>query len=150
MALVIFPLMALASGTDTSVIYHADPKPLQIIQKEPVTNRDIYLPLAIDAAKEKGIEPEKLICIVDHEDPEWDPQRQSDVRYSFSDPKRGIKEGDREMSFSFGQWHVPDNKDISYEEIYSPEWNFNKIAEEIKNGNAHWRWKYTWKKCKDV
>ena len=90
-------------------------------------------------ALKHGIDPDKYLALIKCENKALDPNQQSNLRYSFSDPKRGIVKGERERSFGLLQAHLPDH-DITMAQATSAEWSLNWGAENIKAGRA-WMWK---------
>ena len=74
----------------------------------------------------------------------FDPTIQSQVRYSFTDPDRGIVEGEREESYGIAQIHLKDNPDISIEQATDMDFSIRFMAEEFSKGNQSWRWKLCW------
>lgn len=67
----------------------------------------------------------------------YQPSAQSDLLYSFTDERRGIYEGQREMSFGLAQWHLPDH-DITKEQAQDKDFALNRMAEAFSKGKASW------------
>lgn len=93
-----------------------------------------------DIAVLHGIDPDKYLALIKCENKALDPNAQSNLRYPFSDSKRGIVKGERERSFGLLQSHLPDHPDITMAQATSAEWSLNWGAEHIKAGRT-WMWK---------
>lgn len=78
----------------------------------------------------------KIDCETQHT---FNPKIQSDVRYKFSDSKRGIVLGQREQSYGIAQIHLLDHPDITYEQATDPYFSADFIA---KNWAKHSGWWY--------
>lgn len=63
-----------------------------------------------------------------------DPKQQSKHIYYFNSPKRGIVEGDRERSYGLAMIHLPDHKNITYEQATDAEFALDWMAREFKAG----------------
>ena len=91
-------------------------------------------------AQKHEIDPEKYYALISCENHDLDPNLQSNLKYKFSDPKRGIVKGAREESYGLLQIHKPDFPEITFEQMTSVDWSLDWGAKEIKEGRA-WRWK---------
>ena len=92
--------------------------------------------LAVQLAVERQIEPSTMLATLDCENQSWNPTQQSNIRYAFSDPKRGIVKGERERSYGLAMVHLPDHPDISYEEAIDPVFALTYMADEFAAGRA--------------
>ncbi len=68
------------------------------------------------------------------ENRDLNPKLQSGMRYKFSDPKRGIRIGDRERSFGLVQIHLPDHPEITYEQATNAEFSIEFMAKKFAQG----------------
>jgi hypothetical protein len=68
----------------------------------------------------------------------FDPKQKSNVRYNFSDPKRGIVKGEIEDSKGWCQLHKPDFKGTEAERE-SPEYCLNFIIKNWSHREMYWR-----------
>lgn len=86
-----------------------------------------------------GVSFERMYLIVECETAHTlDPNIQSMVRYSFSDSRRGIIEGEREMSYGLAQIHLPDHPTITLEQATDPDFSLNFMASELSKGHRLW------------
>ena len=65
------------------------------------------------------------------------PSIQSNIRYNFSDSKRGIVKGEREKSFGLAQIHLPDHPEVTYEQATNADFAIQFMAREISEGHAN-------------
>lgn len=72
----------------------------------------------------------------------FDPTIQSNVKYDFSDSRRGIVYGEREQSYGLAQIHLPDHPEVSYKQATDAKFSIEFIA---SNWKKHSGWWYTWK-----
>lgn len=107
----------------------------EVLTPEPTIEEQIR-----DIAVLHGINPDKYLALIKCENKDLDPNQQSNLKYNFSDPKRGIVKGSREISFGLLQAHLPDHPDITIAQATSAEWSLNWGAKHIKEGRA-WMWK---------
>lgn len=66
----------------------------------------------------------------------FNPTIQSNHRYNFNDPSRGIVKGEQERSYGIVQIHIPDH-DITIEQAQDPVFALNWMAEKWANGYPH-------------
>lgn len=74
----------------------------------------------------------------------FDPNIQSQWRYNYSDPKRGIVIGTQERSYGLGMYHLPDHPDMTEAMAKDPEYALNRMAREFSEGKKS-KW-YCWQK----
>ena len=86
------------------------------------------------AAEKHGADTTVMYDIVWAES-KWQ-NRQSDLHYTFTDPRRGIVEGDRERSYCYAQIHRPDHLHYTVEKLLDPEVCFDFLAREVARGNT--------------
>jgi len=53
---------------------------------------------------------------------------QSNYRYTFTNEKKGIRKGARELSFGIAQIHLPDHPDVTKEQALDPAFAINFMA----------------------
>lgn len=68
----------------------------------------------------------------------YHPAGQSQLRYTFSDPERGIYEGGIERSFGISQIHLPDHPHVSKAQAQDPDFSVEFMAKAFKEGNQSW------------
>ena len=68
----------------------------------------------------------------------FNPIIQSQVKYDFSSAKRGIVQGTQEMSYGLAQIHLPDHKNISYEQATDIDFSLDFMAHEYSLGHCIW------------
>lgn len=107
----------------------------EVLPVEPTIEEQIAL-----VAQKWGIDGGKFYAMIQCENIGFDPNKQSDLKYTFSDPKRGIVKGARELSFGLLQTHLPDHPNVTMAQATSAEWSLNWGAEHIKEGRT-WMWK---------
>jgi len=66
---------------------------------------------------------------------------QSYQLYRFSDPKRGIVKGQRELSYGLAQIHLPDHPEVTLQQATDPVFATDFIA---KNWTKHKTWWSCW------
>jgi len=64
---------------------------------------------------------------------------QSNLKYEFSDPSRGIYLGEQEKSYGIAMIHLPDNPAITKEQALDPIFAIEFITSEFSKGNQ-WKW----------
>lgn len=67
----------------------------------------------------------------------FDPTIQSNLRYTFSDPKRGIIKGERELSFGVVQISLPHHPYISKEQALDEDFALNYLADQLAKGKGN-------------
>lgn len=68
----------------------------------------------------------------------FNPQIQSEVKYNFSDHKRGIVKGEQEKSWGLAQIHLPDHPNITLEQATDIDFSLNFMAKEYSKGHNIW------------
>jgi hypothetical protein len=106
-----------------------------VLAPEPTTEDQIR-----DIAVLHGIDPDKYLALIKCENKALDPNQQSNLRYAFSDPRRGIVKGEREKSWGLLQIHLPDHPGVTMSQATSAEWSLAWGAQHIKDGHS-WMWK---------
>lgn len=84
-------------------------------------------------SKEYGVSETIMIDIIECES-SWGTTLQSKHHYSFSDPKRGIYEGERERSYGLVQISLPHHPNVTYEQAIDPEFAVDFLAKNIAAG----------------
>lgn len=79
----------------------------------------------------------KMMETIRCENRDLKPALQSGLYYQFSDPKRGIKIGERERSYGLVQIHLPDHPEVSYEQATDPEFSIEFMAKKFSQGRAY-------------
>lgn len=102
-------------------------EPLEIIDMTPMG-------IMHRAAVDNHIDEKEFIATMKCENVTMNPTLQSYALYTFSDPKRGIKKGEREKSYGPAQYHLPDHPDITYEQATDMEWAYNRAAQDWAKG----------------
>lgn len=93
-------------------------------------------------ARKYGINEARFRALILCEDRTMNPSKQSDLHYQFSDPRRGIVEGERERSYGLVQIHLPDHPEVSYVQAIDPDFSLNWAAQKISTGWTLWScWK---------
>lgn len=64
-----------------------------------------------------------------------DPDRQSEHRYTYDNPKWGTVAGERERSFGLAQIHLPSHPTITKAQATDPEWALEWMTKEFARGN---------------
>jgi hypothetical protein len=86
----------------------------------------------VELVKKEGklnnVDPQAMINLIDCEDTTWNPTQQSNSVYKPGN-RWGFPAGTREKSYGLAQIHLPDHKDISYEQATNPEFAIDFIAE---------------------
>jgi hypothetical protein len=103
---------------------------------ESIEANDTWMSLAHQIAVEANIEPRKFLEVLNCENDAWNPTRQSELHYKFSDARRGIVYGEQERSYGLAMIHLPDHPEISYEQATDGEWALRWMANEWKEGRA--------------
>ena len=68
----------------------------------------------------------------------FDTKIQSQVKYNFSAPSRGIVKGEQEKSFGLAQIHLPDHPKISYEQATDSDFAIEFMAQHYSKGKDIW------------
>lgn len=89
-------------------------------------------------AKKYDVSAEVMANIIKCENVGLDPKKQSNLIYDFSDERRGIIKGTREMSFGLSQIHLPDHPNVSYEEAINEDFALEFLAKNIKTNPEWW------------
>jgi len=88
-------------------------------------------------AEEYKVSKELMYKIMDCENPARDPELQSHVKYNFSDPKRGIIKGERELSWGLVQIHAPDWPEVSLEQATDAEFSIRFLAYHLSEDRGY-------------
>jgi len=75
-----------------------------------------------------------MINVILCENRELDPKLQSRLRYSFSDPSRGIYKGEREKSYGISQIHLPSHPNVTLEQATDTEFSVEFMAKAFSKG----------------
>lgn len=67
----------------------------------------------------------------------WDYDIDSKLRYTYSDPARGIYRGELEQSFGLAQIHLPHWPDITEEQAKDPVFALNFMAKKLATGKGY-------------
>lgn len=86
-------------------------------------------------AKEYGVSAEQVYQTVYCENNTHEPDRQSEHRYTYDNPRWGTVAGEREKSFGLIQLHLPSHPTITYEQATDPEWSLEWMVQQFANGN---------------
>lgn len=145
LSLIVLPLLAIAQPVDQVVLdqyaQKAQNAPIQSVIEEVVQVPEISIHDQIkQIGAYHGLNGEMFYNLVKCENVELDPNAQSELKYTFSDTKRGIIKGQVERSYGLAQIHAPDHPEITFEQMTSAEWSLNWMANEIKQGRS-WKWK---------
>lgn len=68
----------------------------------------------------------------------FNPQIQSQVKYNFSSPQRGIVKGEQEKSYGLSQIHLPDHPSVSLRQATDIDFSLNFLAENLSKGKDRW------------
>lgn len=116
------------------------------IQNEPETAlivgpsvTDIKAKIAYYASKYKVSEALMMSNVSCETAGTFDPKIQSQVKYSFSDARRGIVFGEQEQSYGLAMIHLPDNLSVTKEQATDPDFALDFMAKAFSNGE-YWRW----------
>lgn len=74
-------------------------------------------------------------CETDHT---FDTKIQSQVKYNFSAPVRGIVKGEQEKSFGLAQIHLPDHPNVSYSQAIDADFAIEFMAQHYSKGKDIW------------
>lgn len=85
-------------------------------------------------AKEYKVSQEVMINVIKCENRELDPKLQSRLRYSFSDPSKGIYKGEREQSYGLVQIHLPAHPSVTLEQATDVEFSIEFMAKAFSQG----------------
>lgn len=85
-------------------------------------------------AKKYKVSSEVMFNVMLCENRELDPRLQSRLRYSFSDPSKGIYEGEREMSYGLSQIHLPSHPNVTIEQATDTEFSVEFMAKAFSKG----------------
>lgn len=94
--------------------------------------------LIIANAKKYGVSAELLRRVQLCENRERNPKKQSDLRYSFTDKRLGIYEGERERSFGLAQINLDYHPTITYAQVIDPAFSIEFLAKNIKKHPQWW------------
>lgn len=68
----------------------------------------------------------------------FDTKIQSQVKYNFSAPDRGIVKGAQEKSFGLAQIHLPDHPNVSYSQAIDADFSIEFMAQHYSKGKDIW------------
>lgn len=68
----------------------------------------------------------------------FNPQIQSQVKYNFSNTKRGIIKGEQEKSWGLAQIHLPDHPSVTLEQATDIDFSLEFMARNYANGKDIW------------
>ena len=105
---------------------------ITLIQTETESKFVQYQDLAVDIDMSDGLGVQEFLSVVNCES-RFNPTVQSEHRYNFNDPSRGIKAGEREQSFGLSQIHIPDH-DVTIEQAQNPVFALNYMADLWEEG----------------
>lgn len=91
-----------------------------------------------EAAARYGVSESKMLVTMRCESRGGVYNIQSEHKYTFSDPVRGIYFGGREMSYGPSQIHLPDHPYVTYEQAIDPYFAADFMAKAFASGNANW------------
>ena len=107
----------------------------QKVEEKKDTVKD-YKEYARTKAKENGVSVRWVMYLISCETAgTWDPTIQSYVTQKYG----------REKSYGLAQIHLPDNKDITYDQATDPYFAIDFIINETLKGNYKWRWRNCYK-----
>lgn len=130
--LVTFLLQPVEAQAPTETIAATTTEQVEPVEKKPETYHDIVIRLA----KKHKVSSEKMWNTLKCENTQLDPKLQSGIKYTYSDARRGIVEGQYEKSFGLVQIHLPDHPEISHAQATNPEFAIEYMASEFSKGNA--------------
>lgn len=125
-----FSLFTVQIAIATAPLTTSGSTPMVVSTHTPVTPREIVSV----KSKEYGVSEVLMVDIINCENTPWDTTLQSKHLYSFSDPRRGIVQGERERSYGLVQIHLPDHPSVSYEQATDPEFAIDFLAKNISEG----------------
>lgn len=108
----------------------------KVVQIEVVYTKERLKELAHEIAVEHGVSPQVMKNVVTCENDTWDPKRQSELLYSFTDSSRNIYIGELERSFGLAQIHLPDHPTISKAEATDPIFALTFMAKNLAKGKG--------------
>ncbi len=74
--------------------------------------------------------PQKIIKTINCENRDWDVKLQSGLKYKAGN-RWGLPAGSLEKSYGLSQIHLPDHKDITYEQAVDPDFAISYMAEHL-------------------
>lgn len=86
-------------------------------------------------AEKYEVNENQVFGTVNCENNTFDPNRQSEHRYTYSNPRWGTAAGERERSFGVVQIHLPSHPTITHEQATDPEWSLEWMVKEFAKGN---------------
>lgn len=100
--------------------------PTQIDKLTTLDNKEEMVMFVGIKAKEYGVSESLMLCLINHENKEWNPTLQSYVIY------RGV----REDSWGLSQIHIPSNPSVSRQEAQDPKFAIDFMASKLRQGRA--------------
>ncbi len=120
--------IAIVLITTVQPIQAQAPEP-KIIEVLSLSTKDDMVEFVKSKAQEYNVSSSLMICLINHENRNWEPTLQSGI----------IKNGVREKSFGLSQIHLPSHPSISLDEATNPIFAIDFMASEINKGRA-WQW----------
>lgn len=119
------------------IVIQEEPKP-QEVKIEVTFSKERVEEIYKEAAKKHGVSEHKMLVTMRCESFGGVYNIQSQHRYSFSDPARGIFIGEQEMSFGPSQIHLPDHPHVTREQAEDPYFAAEFMAKAFASGKASW------------
>lgn len=89
-------------------------------------------------SQEYGVPYNIIDSVITCENTTRDPKKQSGIKYTQSQvenhPEWGVSVGEYERSFGLAQIHLPDNKNVTYEQATDPDFSIRYMASEMSKG----------------
>lgn len=115
-------------GTTQSIIIAAD-NDYKVIAKAEIIERIHFY------SDKYNVSFDKMYKVVECETAHtFNPQIQSQVRYNFSSPQRGIVKNEQEKSYGLAQIHLPDHPTVSVQQATDIDFSLNFLAENLSKG----------------
>lgn len=106
------------------------PKPPEVISTKSELLKKVY-----NYAEDYNVSASTMISIINCENRDWDVDLQSGLHYKEGN-RWGFPAGTQEKSYGLVQIHLPDNKQVSYEQAIDPDYSLNFMAKNIAAGRA--------------
>ena len=117
----------------SSVSVAEAPAPVQVeLTKEELVE------LTYSYANKYGVSGDYMVDLISCENTPWDTELQSQIKYNFSDPDRGIVKGEQEKSYGLSMIHLPDHPNITKEQATDPYFALDFMAEHLANNQNIW------------
>jgi hypothetical protein len=105
--------------------------------QEDLTKEEL-VELAYSYANKYGVSGDYMVDLISCENRPWDPELQSQIKYNFNSPNRGIVKGEQEQSYGLSMIHLPDHPSVTKEQATDPYYALNFMAEHLANGQNIW------------